>query len=373
MNYQGMELFSDGILFFIGIQLVIVSLVHFYERANQKNLYLGFICLITGLWYFYFVFYYLWKKNFVYGILIGADKLIFIPVLLLFYFKSIYKTIDTRYIVRHMIAPSLFYILSLVMRFAFPEKWLDFNNKQIPWFLIGTIALFWIYFFIIRKELTINLRQQILPKVYKRTRFLFYSFYSLFLCMPLFDLTKSFIDSIYFSDYFEINNAAVYKTFFEYLKDCIYCYFFLISYFISLYAITELYLIKRLLFPSNALLSKQVVSHKGTLGELIHNEVVQKKAFLDPSMTIALLAKKLGIRKREILDYLKLTQNGSFIDFINELRVNEFKALVKQEKNEQYDLIGLAKECGFKSKSTFFRVFKKLEGMTPNDYKKSIE
>ncbi|NER13636.1 AraC family transcriptional regulator [Leptobacterium flavescens] len=35
--------------------------------------------------------------------------------------------------------------------------------------------------------------------------------------------------------------------------------------------------------------------------------------------------------------------------------------------------MGIAEEAGFKSKATFYRVFRKKEGMTPNEYLKSLE
>ncbi len=62
--------------------------------------------------------------------------------------------------------------------------------------------------------------------------------------------------------------------------------------------------------------------------------------------------------------------NMTFIDFINQYRIARFKELVNSEKVEHLSLSGLAHESGFNSKSTFNRVFKKMEVKSPSSYLK---
>ena len=49
----------------------------------------------------------------------------------------------------------------------------------------------------------------------------------------------------------------------------------------------------------------------------------------------------------------------------NEWRVNEFIATVSQPVNQQFTLLAVAFDCGFNSKASFNRNFKKLMGVTP--------
>ena len=62
--------------------------------------------------------------------------------------------------------------------------------------------------------------------------------------------------------------------------------------------------------------------------------------------------------------YLKI----GYYDFINNYRVEQFKQSVSEGKHKKYTLVTLAEKCGFKSKASFFRAFKKFTGTTPNEY-----
>ena len=62
--------------------------------------------------------------------------------------------------------------------------------------------------------------------------------------------------------------------------------------------------------------------------------------------------------------YLKM----GYYDFVNSYRVEQFKQSVSEGKHKKYTLVTLAEKCGFKSKASFFRAFKKFTGTTPNEY-----
>jgi len=53
--------------------------------------------------------------------------------------------------------------------------------------------------------------------------------------------------------------------------------------------------------------------------------------------------------------------------------VEAFKERITQPESEKLTLLGHAMECGFKSKSTFNPVFKKLTGKTPSMYVKATK
>jgi len=60
------------------------------------------------------------------------------------------------------------------------------------------------------------------------------------------------------------------------------------------------------------------------------------------------------------------------IDYLNDYRIAEFKRLLNEDEYSKYTLSALAELCGFSSRTSFFRYFKKTTGITPNEYVQSI-
>ena len=61
-----------------------------------------------------------------------------------------------------------------------------------------------------------------------------------------------------------------------------------------------------------------------------------------------------------------------WIKTLNDYRIEEFKRLVDKDEYSKYTLTALAELCGFSSRTSFFRYFKKVIGITPNEYIRSI-
>ena len=105
------------------------------------------------------------------------------------------------------------------------------------------------------------------------------------------------------------------------------------------------------------------------LVQKLHIILEQKKPYLSDSLSLTELADEMGINNKELSELLNKHLNTSFYNLINTYRVNEFKDKIKLSDNKKYTLIGLAYECGFPSKASFNRVFKKQTGMAPSKYK----
>ena len=98
-------------------------------------------------------------------------------------------------------------------------------------------------------------------------------------------------------------------------------------------------------------------------------QLLTEKAFYkEKNLSLAGLASKLEIHPNYLSQIINKKTEKSFCDFINTFRVNEFIRLVKIPENKQFTLIALAYECGFNSKSSFNRYFKKHTGKTPSQY-----
>jgi len=61
----------------------------------------------------------------------------------------------------------------------------------------------------------------------------------------------------------------------------------------------------------------------------------------------------------------------NFNEYINSLRLENFKENALNPANSHFNILGLAYESGFNSKSVFNVFFKKTEGMTPKAWLRS--
>ncbi len=89
------------------------------------------------------------------------------------------------------------------------------------------------------------------------------------------------------------------------------------------------------------------------------------KAYLNPEISLALLAKETGIPARNLSRAINSHLNCNFFEFINKMRVEEAKRKLLELETSGYNIDSIFEECGFRSRSTFFMVFKKIEGATP--------
>ena len=65
---------------------------------------------------------------------------------------------------------------------------------------------------------------------------------------------------------------------------------------------------------------------------------------------------------RVLKQYLKM----NFQQYINNLRIKKSKYLLK---NSTKNIESISTECGYKTRYTFIRMFKILEGITPTEYR----
>lgn len=80
------------------------------------------------------------------------------------------------------------------------------------------------------------------------------------------------------------------------------------------------------------------------------------------------LAIKLNVHPNYLSQIINEREGKNFYDFINTYRIEAFKNLIADPKNQRLTLLALAYDCGFNSKSSFNRHFKKATGQTPSEY-----
>ena len=98
-----------------------------------------------------------------------------------------------------------------------------------------------------------------------------------------------------------------------------------------------------------------------------------QKPYLTPSLTIDDLSQKLSIPGWQLSQVINTSFHQNFFNFINNYRIEEAKRLMMEPSNNKTTILEILYDVGFNSKSTFNDVFKKHTGMTPSEFKKSIQ
>ena len=92
--------------------------------------------------------------------------------------------------------------------------------------------------------------------------------------------------------------------------------------------------------------------------------------YKDPSLTLPVLAERLGVPPHTLSQLLNVRLGKSFFVFVNTHRVEALKASLRDPARAGRGVLELAFEVGFSSKSTVNSFFKKVTGTTPTAFRK---
>lgn len=99
----------------------------------------------------------------------------------------------------------------------------------------------------------------------------------------------------------------------------------------------------------------------------------KSKGYLNPTISIAILAKELDTNVKYLSSILNNIKQKSFNNYINELRIAYIVNCLKEDKKYRlYKISHLAKLSGFVSQSSFTTFFKLITGITPSIFIKKL-
>lgn len=120
---------------------------------------------------------------------------------------------------------------------------------------------------------------------------------------------------------------------------------------------------------------------KSTQEKLLNPEYAEKidgimrtqKTYLNPELTLDMLAETLGIAAKDLSMIINRHFNLNFYEFVNGYRIEEAKKRLTDPANKEKTITDIYLEVGFNSKSVFNTFFKKLVGKTPSEYRQNPE
>jgi AraC-like DNA-binding protein len=99
------------------------------------------------------------------------------------------------------------------------------------------------------------------------------------------------------------------------------------------------------------------------------NQLIEKECLYEnPTLTLQELANVCHVAPKKLSATINLVQQMNFNDYINKYRTEAVIRKMAAGEHNLQTLLGIAYDCGFNSKSTFNRAFKKQTGLTPRDY-----
>jgi len=92
------------------------------------------------------------------------------------------------------------------------------------------------------------------------------------------------------------------------------------------------------------------------------------KLYLDAELSLKKVADLLNTNTKYLSQVVNHQAGVNFQQFTNLYRVEEAKKKIVKESLSNLTLYGIALQCGFKNKSTFYKVFKEVTGFTPKEF-----
>lgn len=103
--------------------------------------------------------------------------------------------------------------------------------------------------------------------------------------------------------------------------------------------------------------------------ETLIDKWIATRGFSDPTLNINSLARRLGVDKRLLAQYLAEKEGLTFRVWLSNLRIGEVKRLLIE--HPEYSNEAIALECGYSSRTWMQQRFKAVTGMTPNEWKEN--
>ncbi|MTB51089.1 AraC family transcriptional regulator [Lewinella sp. W8] len=94
--------------------------------------------------------------------------------------------------------------------------------------------------------------------------------------------------------------------------------------------------------------------------------------YLNPDLKLGDLADELGTNSSILSKVINSVHGVNFNDFINARRCEAFLRRIEAGDHERHTLLSIALDCGFNSKSTFNRAFKKQTGLSPGQAVRAV-
>jgi len=119
--------------------------------------------------------------------------------------------------------------------------------------------------------------------------------------------------------------------------------------------------------------SRLTPNELSSLADQLESFVRQNEAFRNPALSLEDLAEGVGTTAHTLSQVLSQAFDINFYGYINAKRVEAVIETFAEERHRDVPLMHIATDCGFNSKSSFYRAFKAHTGTTPSAFRESSQ
>ena len=118
--------------------------------------------------------------------------------------------------------------------------------------------------------------------------------------------------------------------------------------------------------------SKSLIYSNFSSDERVIFIIMNEELYLDLNCSLKSLSKKMNISERKISAQIFLNSGKSFVNFMNDLRIEKSIEYINNNFLADYTTIALGEKCGFNSHQSFCRSFQRNTGTTPKKYSTTL-
>jgi len=123
-------------------------------------------------------------------------------------------------------------------------------------------------------------------------------------------------------------------------------------------------------YENNALLDQDKAEE---LKKALEGKMEAESLYLNPELTLRELAESVSSTEKKISYLINQHMDSNFYEWVNRYRTERFKKEIEKPENKALSIVGVALNCGFPSKSSFYRAFKSEAGVSPSQYLKNLD
>lgn len=116
--------------------------------------------------------------------------------------------------------------------------------------------------------------------------------------------------------------------------------------------------------------AKKVASKGDILFQQFLSDLQEERLYLNPNLSLDQLSQKYHVSTGYMSQVISKYSEVGLTELVNKLRIQEAQKMLLDSSFDNYTIESIALESGFSTKTNFYKVFKKRNGITPNQYKK---